>query len=729
MNLVGRELSLSDGPPDIEPTAKRPKMDFLTSSSIWDQIKRYLDTLLSNESLSVEDIRVVIRIAVVGARLSLKWKDSGTVFEERNYQKINVKLAEHLLLGINDGSEEIVQILCEYLDGCIPLTYSGIEKMIGIDWLAFSALPWLSMGSCDLDPKWLRIHHILKHSLLKHQSRFAKAFVRFPSSYFKPWVAEISCQILGLDFVEVGAEFMIQSLSWISRHGKIFRDPLINYITKILASGSSELISELTRNGSDIICSLSGKTNVVNNPEDGLSLRCNHHLEGTCALKLSTVSEDISIFFLELVFDENDHSVSHRTQLFRSILCHSAHTENLRLAMLKQLRSITQKSIAHNKVILQRTVLKCFRILIQVWKDAGVADYLHVIFQLMLSSYSSLMICWISSTLRDIAADLNVTTEILFNRNIQVVCQVLLSNSDIEWRTNFISLAPEIFQLTCVPHWLYVMLPTLVPKLVIESISGPNLFLDEICTILNKSRSEIMAKYFANIYVYLLLHSSQHEKTVVIEHIESITGLKLVQLRAPNFQSVHNDLLLQLHSNRERVLEALSGFVCDDKVVSKNRKTLENIGDYLRPRFLGILVHLDSILVSKTVSDHIKVEALSSLSDVLHLMGAENIMAVRLKVLATLRTALQLNHATFPQLNATAWESFVRNVSIQQLGPLISQITVSVLPLYQCCSEQIRSILYYIVIENAEELKDHLRDLHFLPERPGNYFCLSMLTQ
>ena len=183
MSLVGRELSFSDGPSDIEPSAKRPKMDFLTSSSLWDQIKRHLDILLSKESLSFDDIKVVIRIAVVGARLSLKWKDTGTVFEERNFHKINTKLSDYLLVKTGDDSEETVRILCEYLDGCIPLTYSGIEKMVGTDWLAFSALPWLSTVSCDLDPKWLQIHHDLKHTLLRYQSRFANVFVKYNASF------------------------------------------------------------------------------------------------------------------------------------------------------------------------------------------------------------------------------------------------------------------------------------------------------------------------------------------------------------------------------------------------------------------------------------------------------------------------------------------------------------------------------------------------------------------
>jgi hypothetical protein len=64
----------------------------------------------------------------------------------------------------------------------------------------------------------------------------------------------------------------------------------------------------------------------------------------------------------------------------------------------------------------------------------------------------------------------------------------------------------------------------------------------------------------------------------------------------------------------------------------------------------------------------------------------------------------------------------VRILGVQELGPLVSQIAVSILPLYSSCAEQIRSILYYIVVDNADALKDHLKDLHFLPELPGLFY-------
>ncbi len=193
-------------------------------------------------------------------------------------------------------------------------------------------------------------------------------------------------------------------------------------------------------------------------------------------------------------------------------------------------------------------------------------------------------------------------------------------------------------------------------------------------------------------------------------------------------------MLSRFHSHGERCLEAFTSFAAaEDKSMSSARQrsrasaaaaaaasaaagtTDVSIGDYLRPRFLGFLVHLDNKLVSKSVSDDVKVgrvfflvfspclimragrlrmgggcrvvfseswlrrlqvEALASLPGVLRLMGKANVTAVRLKILATLRTGLQLNYEPFQRLNAAAWEAFVRHIDVDQLGPLISQITV-----------------------------------------------------
>ena len=731
---------------DEPPSAKRLKVDFLqpsTASCLWEQLKnrwnQILDQQTASQPIDMSDVTALIRIAISGVKLKLKWREMNSVLDEADFEKLNGKICQILLTNeINDQDmDSWMDIICEYLASVIPLTYAGIDKNVSIAWFALSSLPWLSAvsESCDLDAKWIQTSRKFKSSLLKRQSSFASCFVKFPVAFFKPWSVDIGLKILDIEFLQADAEALIPSLPWIVRHSKSFRESITQCLTTILASGSREEIRELTRNGADLVCALSGKMNVVNNPEDGLSLRCIHNFDNLAtSLKVSIVPEDMALFFLEFVFDENDISLLHRVDLFRSVLYHSARTDALRLSIIKKLHKVAQISVDKNLPSLQRAIIKCTAVLVQFWKETVMPDCFHVLFKiLLLSADVPPVTCWTSSTIKDIASKLNTTSETLFQRHVTIVCDALLSNPDLEWRNGFLSLAPEIFMsssqtISNAHQWLILLIPTLIPRLVVERAKAPSPFFEEICIQMNKSQSELIVKYFSDIYVHLLLNCDSSEQSTVTSYLERTTRLKLAQLRAPNFQSVHNDLLIQLHSQRDRVLNALKVFADDDKstgsstsaVKSRGQtKSGDSPGDYLRPRFLGVLVHLDSVLLSKIISDKIKIEALSSLPDLLHLMGAENIIAVRLKVLATLRTALQLTDEPFPQLNASAWDAFVRILGVQELGPLVSQIAVSVLPLHASCAEQIRSILYYIVVDNAETLKEHLKDLHFLPELPG----------
>lgn len=656
--------------------------------------------------------------------------------EDSEFRALNNKLAE-LLLATEIVDEEWMLILFEYLSSGVQVAYVGIERNVAMDWMAISSLPWLHTVSepSDFNQNWMQISRKFSQCLPKHRNKFASCFVKFPNSFFKSWATDIGLRILDVEFMQSDAEQLIPSLPWIVRHGKAFREPIIKCMTTIMGSASANEIGELIRYSADIVCALSGKMNVLNQTDDGLILRCNHSQENaTSTMKVGTIPEDTALFFLDLVFDESDLSGYYRIELFRAVLHHSSLTDSLRCAIIKKLHKVSQTALDRNLPSVQRTILKSTTVLVQFWRDVVVPDCFHVHFKLLLlSPYSSAALSWTSSTVKEIASILNTSSDILFQRHVKVVCDVLFSNSELEWRTNLISLAPDVFisptqALPSISQWLGILLPTLIPRLVLERSRGPSPFFDEVCSQLGKSASEVIAKYFSDIYVFMLLNCDINDRKGITAYVEKTTRLQVNQLRAPNFQSVHNNLILHLHDQREKVLEVLRSFAEDDKSgnasgTSKKitlAKQRDNIAEYLRPRFLGILVHVDGILLSKAVANETKIEALSSLSALLQLMGAESIIALRLKVLATLRTALQLTDEPFPKLNAAAWDTFVRILGVQELGPLVSQIVVSILSLYSSCSEQIRSILYYIVVENAEGLKDYLKDLHFLPELPGN---------
>ena len=48
----------------------------------------------------------------------------------------------------------------------------------------------------------------------------------------------------------------------------------------------------------------------------------------------------------------------------------------------------------------------------------------------------------------------------------------------------------------------------------------------------------MLGKFFSCIYVHLLLHCTVDVQNAVLGHIEETTRLKLLELRAPNFQTV-----------------------------------------------------------------------------------------------------------------------------------------------------------------------------------------------
>lgn len=687
-----------------------------------------------NKTLALQDVTILIRTAIIGTKLKLKWRETTSIIEDSEFLALNNKLAESLS-AMESVDDQWILILCEYLSSSVQIAYLGIERNVAMDWMAISSLPWLHTvsDSSDFNQSWVQISRKFSQFLQNHRSTFASCFVKFPNSFFKSWAIDIGIRILNVEFMQSDIEHMIPSLPWIVRHGKTFREPLIKCMATIIGSASQTEIGELIRYGADIVCALSGRMNVLNQTDDGLILRCNHSQENmTSTMKVGTIPEDTALFFLDLVFDESDFSGFYRIELLRSILHHSSLTDALRSAIVKKLHKVSQIALDRNLPAIQRTILKSTTVLVQFWRDIVVPDCFHIHFKLLLlSPYTSASLSWTSSTVKEIAAILTTSSDILFQRHVKVVCDVLLSSSELEWRTSLISLAPDVFisptqSLPSISQWLSILLPTLIPRLVLERSKGPSPFFEEVCSQLGKSSNEVIAKYFSDIYVFMLLNCDTNDRKAATAYIEKTTRHQLNQLRAPNFQSVHNNLVLHLYNQKEKVLEALRSFAEDDKSGSTSTskklasaKQRDTIADYLRPRFLGILVHVDGILISKAVADDVKIEALASLSALLQLMGAENIIAVRLKVLATLRTALQLIQDPFPKLNASAWDTFVRILGVQELGPLVSQIVVSILPLYSSCSEQIRSILYYIVVENADGLKDYLKDLHFLPDLPG----------
>lgn len=95
--------------------------------------------------------------------------------------------------------------------------------------------------------------------------------------------------------------------------------------------------------------------------------------------------------------------------------------------------------------------------------------------------------------------------------------------------------------------------------------------------------------------------------------------------------------------------------------------------------------------------------------------GPRYITPVRLKVLVTLRTALQLERSYFPLLVINVWNSFVRSVDAACLGPMLSTIFVSLLPLLSSYVHEVSDLFHYMVVTNELMISSHIQELYFLP--------------
>lgn len=147
---------------------------------------------------------------------------------------------------------------------------------------------------------------------------------------------------------------------------------------------------------------------------------------------------------------------------------------------------------------------------------------------------------------------------------------------------------------------------------------------------------------------------------------------------------------------------------------SKEEFSTKVLVDYLKTRFLGVICHFEQILIN----DHeksLKREILLSIGEIMRFMGSENITQFRFKLLAVLRTALDIKQVDLKDVCAKVWKIFISTVDLVELGPLLSTIIVSLEPLMETHYDAVNSILRLLIIENGNLLSTHVADLFFLP--------------
>lgn len=264
---------------------------------------------------------------------------------------------------------------------------------------------------------------------------------------------------------------------------------------------------------------------------------------------------------------------------------------------------------------------------------------------------------------------------------------------------------------------IHHFLPYLIPyAALVKEIPS---MIEEIAALVQCSVSDFLIERFPHIYVHVYLTESDDSAKKCYGIIEKLTGTPTLNLIQRHFRVILTEFLLQYCINPEKVLDACRYLACHDPDEStpqyKMSMSTKQIAEFLNPKFLGVLAYFDHKLVNGKVALSVKRKALMSFPDIMQLMGSQYLTPLRFKVLATLRSALPLAKE-FPKILAEARGSFIYNIDSISLGPLLSNLAVSLLQQFEYAPKEINEIFQYMILNNENILSSYISDLFFLED-------------
>ncbi|XP_045440082.1 serine/threonine-protein kinase ATR isoform X5 [Pipistrellus kuhlii] len=263
-------------------------------------------------------------------------------------------------------------------------------------------------------------------------------------------------------------------------------------------------------------------------------------------------------------------------------------------------------------------------------------------------------------------------------------------------------------------------LQLLLPDLAAKASPAASALIRTLGKQLNVNRREILINNFKYIFSHLVCSCSKDELERALHYLKNETEIELGSLLRQDFQGLHNELLLRIGENYQKVFNGLSilaSFASSDDPYQGPRDSIspEQMADYLQPKLLGILAFFNMQLLSSSVGIEDKKMALNSLMSLMKLMGPKHVSSVRVKMMTTLRSGLRFKD-DFPELCCRAWDCFVRCLDRTYLGSLLSHVIVALLPLIHIQPKETAAIFHYLIIENRDAVQDFLHEIYFLPD-------------
>ncbi|XP_023017943.2 serine/threonine-protein kinase atr isoform X2 [Leptinotarsa decemlineata] len=370
----------------------------------------------------------------------------------------------------------------------------------------------------------------------------------------------------------------------------------------------------------------------------------------------------------------------------------------------------TKKSLKFSDYELQDTLLDTIEVISTIKSEHISIELMKILFYLIMVPTSKYSMIAVNKCFK-LAERNNTSTSIIYSQNKKVFCEVIVQLCSVNQALINYGLSTSLEKVSVmlgyygckdfVTQESNYLLPFLVSKIV--KMPAVTKLIQEMASMMDTDVSEMVSSKYGYVFIYIFLDMSRDDLRKCMIYLERTTGMSGPSLRKRNFRIILNELLLNFHERRDKVVQALSLLSNED---SENKS--KSIPDYLHSHFLGVLLYFDGKLISKNSK---KDKFLLSLADLFRFMGSKHIMPLRFKIIAMLQTT---NYGNFPNLTCEVWNSFVHTCEIESLGPQLALIFVSVIPLLESCPKKINDIFKYLIIENEATVKSYIPDLFFV---------------
>lgn len=299
--------------------------------------------------------------------------------------------------------------------------------------------------------------------------------------------------------------------------------------------------------------------------------------------------------------------------------------------------------------------------------------------------------------------------------------------------------------------FLQTAMPIILPNILIEyDRAKKQNALEYISKRLSVAMGSLILDNLSQVLCYVLIEAQEKLKSVMAFIVE-ITNSEVHDLFTNFLSDILNGLVCHLgrEGTKEKVLTALS-IVIDLAFPKRDKKPTTT--DFIRDNFLSIIDFMNGVFsansqifntyetkVNNNFHQHqtvisfmnqyqvkdsrIKEIVLKGLEELIVLLGS-HVNTMRPKLIATLE--LVLKEPDLQLLACSAWLTFIKKLDVNNIGPILSQIFVDLLPLVKAPQTErlVVEIFRYLVVENRDALRTHFKEIPFI--NMYEYFSLGM---